>query len=37
MIVVMWMTRDLVTIGPDTPITEAAELMSQAHPPVAGG
>ncbi len=29
MIVVMWMTRDLVTIGPDTPITEAAALMSQ--------
>jgi acetoin utilization protein AcuB len=27
----MWMTRDLVTIGPDTPITEAAELMSQRH------
>jgi acetoin utilization protein AcuB len=29
MIVSMWMTRDLVTIGPDTPITEAAALMSQ--------
>jgi acetoin utilization protein AcuB len=29
MIVGMWMTRDLVTIGPDTPITEAAALMSQ--------
>jgi acetoin utilization protein AcuB len=29
MIVSMWMTRDLVTIGPDTSITEAAALMSQ--------
>ena len=29
MIVSMWMTRDLVTIGPETPITEAAALMSQ--------
>jgi len=29
MIVGMWMTRDLVTIGPDTPIAEAAALMSQ--------
>ena len=29
MIVGMWMTRDLVTIGPDTPITDAAALMSQ--------
>jgi acetoin utilization protein AcuB len=27
----MWMTRDLVTIGPDTPLTEAAALMSQNH------
>jgi acetoin utilization protein AcuB len=27
----MWMTRDLITIGPDTSITEAAELMSQRH------
>jgi acetoin utilization protein AcuB len=27
----MWMTRDLITIGPDTPIIEAAELMSQKH------
>jgi acetoin utilization protein AcuB len=27
----MWMTRDLITIGPDTPITEAGELMSQRH------
>jgi acetoin utilization protein AcuB len=25
----MWMTRDLVTIGPDTPITDAAALMAQ--------
>lgn len=31
MIVSMWMTRDLVTIGPDTPLTEAAALMSQNH------
>jgi acetoin utilization protein AcuB len=31
MIVSMWMTRDLVTIGPDTLITEAAALMSQNH------
>ena len=29
MIVSMWMTRDLVTIGPDTPITEAAALMAR--------
>jgi acetoin utilization protein AcuB len=29
MIVSMWMTRELVTIGPDTPITEAAALMAQ--------
>jgi acetoin utilization protein AcuB len=29
MILGMWMTRDLVTIGPDTPITEAAALMAQ--------
>jgi len=29
MIVSMWMTRDLLTIGPDTPITEAAALMAQ--------
>jgi acetoin utilization protein AcuB len=29
MIVGMWMTRDLVTIGPDTPINEAAALMAQ--------
>jgi len=31
MIVGMWMTRDLVTIGLDTPIAEAAALMSQNH------
>ena len=31
MIVSMWMTRDLVTIGPDTPIAEAAALMAQKH------
>ncbi len=31
MIVSMWMTRDLVTIGPDTPLTEAAALMSRNH------
>jgi len=31
MIVGMWMTRDLVTIGPDTLLTEAAALMSQKH------
>lgn len=29
MIVSMWMTRDLVTIGPDTSIVEAARLMAQ--------
>jgi acetoin utilization protein AcuB len=29
MIVSMWMTRELVTIEPDTPITEAAALMAQ--------
>jgi acetoin utilization protein AcuB len=29
MIVSMWMTRELVTIGPDTPITEAAALMAR--------
>ena len=27
----MWMTRDLVTIKPDTPITEAAFLMATKH------
>jgi acetoin utilization protein AcuB len=31
MIVSMWMTRDLVTIKPDTPITEAAFLMARKH------
>ena len=31
MIVSMWMTRELVTIGPDTTIAEAAALMSQKH------
>ena len=29
MIVSMWMTRDVVTIGPDRPIAEAAESMAQ--------
>jgi acetoin utilization protein AcuB len=29
MIVSMWMTRDVVTIGPDRPIAEAADLMAQ--------
>lgn len=29
MIVSMWMTREVVTIGPDTPITEAVELMAR--------
>lgn len=29
MIVSMWMTRDVITIGPDRPIVEAAELMAQ--------
>ncbi|HTR48950.1 MAG TPA: CBS domain-containing protein [Verrucomicrobiae bacterium] len=29
MIVSMWMTRDVVTIGPDRPIAEAAELMAR--------
>ena len=28
MIVSMWMTRDLITIEPSTPITEAAFLMA---------
>lgn len=27
----MWMTRDLVTIGPNTPITEAAAIMAERH------
>jgi acetoin utilization protein AcuB len=31
MIVSMWMTRDLATIEPDTPITEAAAIMAQRH------
>lgn len=31
MIVSMWMTRELVTIGPDTTITEAAALMARRH------
>lgn len=31
MIVSMWMTRDLVTIEPDTPITEAAAIMAKRH------
>lgn len=31
MIASMWMTRDLVTIKPDTPITEAAFLMATKH------
>ena len=29
MIVSMWMTRDLITIGPDAPIAEAAALMAR--------
>lgn len=29
MIVSMWMTRDVITIGPDRPIAEAAELMAR--------
>ena len=31
MIVSMWMTRDLVTIEPATPITEAAAIMAARH------
>jgi acetoin utilization protein AcuB len=31
MIVSMWMIRDIVTIGPDTPITEAAAIMAKRH------
>jgi acetoin utilization protein AcuB len=31
MIVSMWMARELVTIGPDTPITEASALMALRH------
>lgn len=31
MIVSMWMTRELVTIRPDTPITEAVKLMARHH------
>jgi acetoin utilization protein AcuB len=31
MIVSMWMTRDLVTIEPGTPITEASRLMAKKH------
>lgn len=31
MIVSMWMIRDIVTIGPDTPITEAAAMMAKRH------
>ena len=31
MVVGMWMTRDLVTIGPDMPIAEAASLMARHH------
>jgi len=31
MIVSMWMTRDLVTVKPDTPLTAAAALMAQRH------
>jgi len=34
MIVSMWMTRDLVTIEPATPITEAAALMAGKPSPV---
>jgi acetoin utilization protein AcuB len=30
-IVSMWMTRDVVTIEPATPITEAAAIMSERH------
>jgi acetoin utilization protein AcuB len=31
MIVSMWMTRNVVTIEPHTPVTEAAELMALKH------
>lgn len=31
MIVSMWMTRELVTIEPDTPITVAADIMASKH------
>lgn len=31
MIVSMWMTRDVVTIEPATPITEAAAVMAEKH------
>ena len=31
MIVSMWMTRDVQTVGPDTPIVEAARLMARRH------
>ena len=31
MIVSMWMTRDMVTVGPSTPISEAAALMARKH------
>ena len=31
MIVSMWMTRDVVTIEPATPITEAAAIMAEKH------
>ena len=31
MIVSMWMTRDLVTVEPATPITEAAAIMAERH------
>jgi len=27
----MWMTRDVRTVGPDTPVTEAAQLMAGEH------
>lgn len=31
MIVSMWMTRDLITIKPETPVTEAAFIMAVKH------
>ncbi len=31
MIVSMWMTRDVVTIGPDTPVIEASAIMAARH------
>ncbi len=31
MIVSMWMTRDVTTLGPEAPVAEAAALMARAH------